>query len=167
LQLPDKPLDEVDTVIVLKITGKLDVERILPGQDGDGVLVLALNDANIHNPGYGGKLELKQDGNSASYLDGWTDFRSRVDWLVRIDKPGMFDVYAEVAAEEPAGFLLMANDVQKPLTVKSTGDLQTFQTRHIGQLTLQEGESAIRIHPQESLWNPIILRSVTLMPVGR
>jgi hypothetical protein len=26
LQLPDKPLDEVDTVIVLKITGKLDVD---------------------------------------------------------------------------------------------------------------------------------------------
>jgi alpha-L-fucosidase len=162
LQLPDKPLDEVDTVIVLKITGKLDVERILPGQDGDGVLVLALNDANIHNPGYGGKVELRQEGNSASYLDGWTDFRSRVDWLVRIDKPGTFDVYAEVAAEEPAGFLLMANDGQKTLTVKSTGGLQTFQTQHIGQLTLPEGESAIRIHPQESLWNPIMLRSVTL-----
>ena len=166
LQLPDKPLDEVDTVIVLKITGKLDVERILPGQDGDGVLVLAVNDANIHNPGYGGKVELRQDGNSASYLDGWTDFRSRVDWLVRIDKPGTFDVYAEVAAEEPAGFLLMANDGQKPLTVKSTGGLQTFQTQHIGQLTLPEGESAIRIHPQKSLWNPIMLRSVTLKPVG-
>ena len=167
LQLPDKPLDEVDTVIVLKITGKLDVERILPGQDGDGVLVLAVNDANIHNPGYGGKVELRQDGNSASYLDGWTDFRSRVDWLVRIDKPGTFDVYAEVAAEEPAGFLLMANDGQKPLTVKSTGGLQTFQTQHIGQLTLPAGESVIRIHPQKSLWNPIMLRSVTLKPVGQ
>ena len=166
LQLPDKPLDEVDTVIVLKITGKLDVERILPGQDGDGVLVLAMSDVNIHNPGYGGKVELRQDGNSASYLDGWTDFRSRVDWLVRIDKPGTFDVYAEVIAEEPAGFLLIANDGQKPLTVKPTGGLQTFQTQHIGQLTLPEGESAIRIHPQESLWNPIMLRSVTLKPVG-
>ena len=166
LQLPDKPLDEVDTVIVLKITGKLDVERILPGQDEDGVLVLAVNYANIHNPGYGGKVELRQDGNSASYLDGWTDFRSRVDWLVRIDKPGTFDVYAEVAAEEPAGFLLMAKDGQKPLTIKYTGGLQTFQTQHIGQLTLPEGESAIRIHPQKSLWNPIMLRSVTLKPVG-
>ncbi len=166
LQLPDKPLDEVDTVIVLKITGKLDVERILPGQDGDGVLVLAVNDANIHNPGYGGKVELRQDGNSASYLDGWTDFRSRVDWLVRIDKPGTFDVYAEVAAEEPAGFLLMANDEEKPLTVRSTGGPQTIQSQHIGQLTLPEGESAIGIHPQESLWNPIMLGSVTLRPVG-
>ena len=50
--------------------------------------------------------------------------------------------------------------------MKSTGGLQTFQTQHIGQLTLPKGETAIRIHPQESLWNPIMLRSVTLKPVG-
>ena len=167
LELPDKPLDEVDTVIVLKIIGKLDVERILPRQDEEGVLVLAMDDAHIHNPGYGGRLELRQDDNSAFYLDGWTDYQSRVDWLVRIDEPGIFDVYAEVAAEEPASFLLMANDGQKPLTIKSTGGQQTFQTQHIGQLTLPEGESAITIHPQMSFWNPIMLRSVTLRPEGK
>jgi hypothetical protein len=124
-----------------------------------------MDDANIHNPGYGGRLELRQDDNSASYLDGWTDYSSSVDWLVRIDNPGIFEVYAEVVAEEPSGFLLVAKDVQKPLIVKSTGGLQTFQTQYIGQLTLPEGESAIRIHPQMSLWNPIMLRSVTLKPV--
>jgi len=165
LKLPDKPLDEIDTVIVLKITGKLDVERILPIQDEEGVLVLAMDDAHIHNPGYGGRLKLRQDDNSAFFLDGWTDFQSRVDWLVRIDEPGIFDVYLEVAAEEPAGFLLMANDEQKPLAIKSTGGQKTFQTQHIGQLMLSEGESTIRIHPQMSLWKPIMLRSVTLKPV--
>ena len=70
------------------------------------------------------------------------------------------------AAEEPAGFLLVANDGQKSVTVETTGGLQTFQIQHMGQLTLPEGESAIRIHPQEALWNPIMLRSVTLKPVG-
>ncbi len=166
LQLPDQPLNDVDTVIVLKISGDLVVERILPAQDEDGVLVLTMDDVNIHNPGYGGKLELNQDSDSDPYLDGWTDFRSRVDWLVRIDKPGTFDVYAEVAAEEPASFLLMEDGGQKPLGVRPTGGLQTFETQHIGQLTLAEGESEIRLHPQESLWNAIMLRSVTLKPVG-
>jgi len=164
LQLPDKPLDDVDTVIVLKITGKLDVERILPGQDREGVLVLAMDDAHIHNPGYGGRLQLRQDDDSAFYLDGWTDFQSRVDWLVRVDKPGTFDVYADVAAEMSAGFLLLANNEEKSLTVESTGGLQTVTNQFIGQLTLPEGESAIGITPQESLWNPIMLRSVTLRP---
>ena len=164
LKLPDKPLDEIDTVIVLKITGKLDVERILPKQDEDGILVLAMDDAHIHNPGYGGKLELIQGENSNFYLDGWTDFQSRVDWLVKIDKPGIFDVYAEVAAEEPAGLLLMANDEQKSLTLESTGGKQAFQTQRIGRLMLSEGESTIRIDPQMSHWNPIRLRLVTLKP---
>ena len=165
LYLPEQPLDEIDTVIVLKINGKLDVERILPSQNGEGALVLAMDDANIHNPGYGGRLELSQDDNFSSYLDGWTDYNSHVDWLVRIDNPGTFEVYAEVIAEQSSGFLLMANDVQKPLIVQSTGGLQSFQTQYIGQLTLPEGESAIRINPQMSLWNPIMLRSVTLKPL--
>ena len=165
LYLPEQPLDEIDTVIVLKINGKLEVERILPSQNEEGVLVLSMDDANIHNPGYGGRLELRQNDNSASYLDGWTDYSSHVDWLVRIDNPGTFEVYAEVVAEQSTGFLLMANDVQKPLIVKSTGGLQTFQTQYIGQLTLPKGESAIRINPQMSLWNPIMLRSVTLKPM--
>ena len=167
LKLPKKPLDQIDTVIVLKITGKLDVERILPRQDEEGVLVLAMDDAHIHNPGYGGRLKLRQDDNSAFFLDGWTDSQSRVDWLVRIDEPGIFDVYIEVAAEEPAGFLLMANDEQKSLTIKPNGGQQTFQAQHIGKLVLPEGESTIRIHPQISLWNPIMLRSVTLKPVEK
>ena len=165
LYLPEQPLDEIDTVIVLKINGKLEVERILPSQNEEGALVLSMDDANIHNPGYGGRLELRQNDNSASYLDGWTDYSSHVDWLVRIDNPGTFEVYAEVVAEQSTSFLLMANDVQKPLIVKSTGGLQTFQTQYIGQLTLPKGESAIRINPQMSLWNPIMLRSVTLKPM--
>ena len=165
LYLPEQPLDEIDTVIVLKINGKLEVERILPSQNEEGALVLSMDDANIHNPGYGGRLELRQNDNSASYLDGWTDYSSHADWLVRIDNPGTFEVYAEVVAEQSTGFLLMANDVQKPLIVKSTGGLQTFQTQYIGQLTLPKGESAIRINPQMSLWNPIMLRSVTLKPM--
>jgi alpha-L-fucosidase len=166
LQLPDQPLDEVDTVIVLKIAGELDVDRILPAQDGDGVLELPMNEVNIHNYGYGGQLELRQDGNGSFYLDGWTDIRSRVDWLVRIDEPGTFDVYAEVAAAEPAGFELMENQGKEALIVKPTGGPLFYQTQHIGQLTLAEGEVEIRLHPKESLWSEIKLRSVTLKPEG-
>ena len=89
-----------------------------------------------------------------------------MDWLGRIDKPGTFDVYAEVAAADTAGFQLIANDGQTSLAVKSTGGQQVFQTQRIGQLTLPEGGFAIELQPQDSLWSPIVLRSVTLKPVG-
>ena len=110
---------------------------------------------------------MRQDSNAAFYLEGWTDFNSHAEWLVRIHQPCTFDVYAYVAAEQSAGFLLMENDEQKALTVTSTGSLQTFETQRNGQLTITEGESVIRMQPQEPLWNPIVLRSVTLKPAGQ
>jgi alpha-L-fucosidase len=165
LQLPGKALDAVDTVIVLKVKGKLNVERLLPGQDKDGVLVLAADEANIHNSGYGGKVKLKQDNNLVAYLDAWTDYRSRVDWLVNVDQPGTFDVYADIAVEDTSGFLLMVDEEKEPFKVQSTNGLQTYQTQHIGQLDLPEGEVAIRISPQKSLWKPVNFRSLTLKPV--
>jgi len=167
LQVPEKPLDDVDTVIVLKIRGRLDVERILPRQNEDGVLVLAPDDANINNSGYGGKVKLRQDKNAAAYLDGWTDYRSRVDWLVNVDQPGKFDVYADVAVGDASGFLLMVDEEKKPFEMQSTGDLETYQTQHIGQLELPEGELAIRIFPQKSRWQPVNFRSLTLRPASQ
>jgi len=167
LQLPDKALDAVDTVIVLKVKGKLNVERLLPGQDEDGVLVLAADAANIHNPGYGGKVKLNQNNHSAAYLDGWTDYRSRVEWLVKVDQPGRFDVYADVAVEDTSGFLLMVDEEKKPFRVQFTNGLQTYQTQHIGQLDLPEGEVEVRIFPQESLWKPVNFRSLTLKPADK
>jgi hypothetical protein len=167
LQLPDKALDAVDTVIVLKVKGKLNVERLLPGQDEDGVLVLAADAANIHNPGYGGKIKLNRNDHSDAYLDEWTDYRSQVDWLVKIDQPGRFDVYADVAVEDASGFLLEVDEEEKPFRVQSTNGLQTYQTQHIGQLDLPEGEVEVRIFPQESLWKPVSFRSLTLKPADK
>jgi alpha-L-fucosidase len=167
LHLPEEALDAVDTVIVLKIKGKLDVERLLPRQGKDGVLVLAADDANIHNSGYGDKVKLRQSSGAAAYLDGWTDYRSRVDWLVSVDQPGRFDVYAELAVEDASGFLLMVDEEKKPFKVQSTNGLQTYQTQHIGQLDLPKGEVGIRIFPQKSLWKPINFRSLTLKPADK
>ena len=166
LHLPNQALDPVSTVIVLKVKGELDVERILPTQRADGAITLAVDDANIHNPGYGGRLEIGQDKNSVSHLAGWTDFRSHVDWLIKIDRPGTFQVYANVAASERSDFSLQANsDNEKRFTVNPTGGPDLFQRQLIGTLELSGGESKIVMHPQELDWRPIILRSLSLRPV--
>ncbi|WP_082850053.1 alpha-L-fucosidase [Halioglobus sp. HI00S01] len=166
LQLPEKPLDKTATVIVLKVKGTLEVERILPKQDSDGALVLTLDDVNIHNPGYGGRLELRQEDDSPAYLDGWTDYRSQIDWLVQIDKGGTFELYAEVSAKNSAGFLMIVDDTEAPFSLTPTDNEARFQQQSLGRVTLMPGESKIQVHPQELLWNPIQLRSITLIPVS-
>ncbi len=167
VQVPEQALDEVATVIVLKIKGKLDVEQILPRQNEDGVLVLTPDDANINDAGYGGRVKLRQDKNAVAYLDGWTDYRSRVDWLVNVDQPGKFDVFADLALEDSSGFQLIVNEERKSFTANPTGELETYQTQHIGQLDLPEGEVTIRIFPLKTLWQPINFRSLTLKPAGQ
>ena len=112
---------------------------------------------------YGGRLELRQDDNSTFYLDGWTDFQSRVDWLVRIDKPGIFDIYAEVVAEESVSFLLMANDGQN-LTIKSSGGKTDFSNPAHRPIDLVRRGIHDRDASANVTLNPIMLRPVTLKP---
>ena len=159
-------MDPISTVIVLKVKGTLDVERILPTQTAEGAIALTVDDANIHNPGYGGRLKISQDSNLASFLEDWTDFRSHVDWVIAIDRPGTFQIYADVAADERSDFSLQANSAnEKRFTVNATGGPALFQGQMIGTMELPEGESKIVIRPQEPGWRPITLRSLTLRPL--
>ena len=166
LHVPKEPLDKTDTVIVLKVKGKLDVERILPGQDADGVIRLKLGDANLYNPAYGGEVEVHRDGLSNLYLQGWTDFRSRIEWLIKVDSPGKFDVFVELATDKPSGFSFKANAEEQSFNVAPTGSAQIFQDQLLGTIQLSQPESSITIQPIEALWNPISIRSVTLKPVA-
>jgi len=166
LHLPNQALDPTSTVIVLKVKGELDVERLLPTQTAEGAVALTVDDANIHNPGYGGRLKIGQDGILASHLEGWTDFRSHVDWVIEIDRPGKFQVYADVAASERSDFSLQANTAsENRFTVNTTGGPKLFQQQLIGTMELLEGESKIVMRPQKHTWRPITLRSLTFRPL--
>ena len=166
LHLPHQALDPISTVIVLKVKGELDVERILPTQTSEGAITLAVEDANIHNPGYGGRLKIGQGSNLAPHLEGWTDFRSHVDWVIAIDRPSTFHIYANVAADKRSTFSLLTNSAnEKRFTVNATGGPALFQRQMIGTIELPEGESKIEMRPQEPDWGPITLRSLTLRPL--
>ena len=102
----------------------------------------------------------------ASHLEGWTDFRSHVDWVIKIDRPGKFQIYADVAAGERSDFSLQAHTANEKLfTINPTGDPGLFQRQLIGTIELPEGESKIVMRPQEPTWRPITLRSLTLSPL--
>ena len=75
----------------------------------------------------------------------------------------VFQIYADVAADERSNFFLQANSAnEKRFTVNATGGPARFQRQMIGTMELPEGESKILMRPQEPSWRPIILRSLTL-----
>jgi alpha-L-fucosidase len=165
LKLPKQSLDNIDTVIVLKLKGTLDVTRILPTQAKDGVLALSLDDANIHNPGYGGKLTIQQTEQGSAYLSGWTDHESHVDWRVSIEQPGRFELYADVAGKEKSGFNVKVGDKEYTASSQKTGSLEQFNTQNLGTLELPKGEVVIKFEPDEAQWNTINMRSIRMIPV--
>lgn len=164
VDLPDEPLDQVNTVLVLKIKGPLDVERLLPTQNSDGVLALELTDVAIHNPSYGGELILSRDSYDNRILTEWTDSRSHIDWLFDVKIPGQFDVYADVSVKSATRFVLTVAGESSLVTVEPT-DHESFENRLISRVVLPAGESVLTLKPSDQLWSPVQLRSIKLKPV--
>ena len=164
ISLPDEPLDPVNTVLVLKIKGPLDVARLLPTQTSEGVLTLGLADVAIHNPSYGGELTLGGDSDDNMVLTEWTDSRSHVEWLFDVKVPGQFDVYADILVKTATNFVLTIAGESSLVTVEPT-DHETFESRLISRVVLPVGESDLSLRPSDTLWSPVQLRSIKLKPV--
>ncbi len=164
--LPQKPLDAVDTVVVLKVKGKLQIEKILPKQSSDGTMTLTADMANIHNfNGSDTKLETKDRIQNISY---WVSSRVCVDWVFQIDSPGRFEITADLAMEASKSRFEIIIDEQKQNTeIVSTGGYDKFVKTKLGEITLaQPGEHRLEIKPVDKQWQPINLRSVLLTPIG-
>ena len=166
VHVPDRPLDEIDTVIVVKVAGPLDIEKVLPTQDDKGTVLLSARFADIHNPGYGQHAMLEEKAGKQN-IGFWTDTRAKVEWPFIIREKGKFTIKAEIALESAeSGFEVVIGDRKINANVKSTGSYDTFKAVTLGQTDLLEpGEYTLQINPLKEKWQPINLRSITLTPL--
>lgn len=163
--LPAEPLDPIDTVIVVEIKGDLVVEKILPTQAAGGDLELSALHADIHNPGYGGHAAVE-------YIDGkpsigfWTDERAWLEWQFKMNRPGRYDVIAEMACPtDNSNFELRLDDQRIRENAPRTGSYQNFETVKLGTVAIEkQGEYSIEMRPVRGKWAPLNLRSLTLKP---
>ena len=166
VELPGEPLDAIDTVVVVKVGGKLHVETNLPTPNDKGVVELAAKEADINNRGYGehAKLETKNGKQNIGY---WTDSRSWIEWSFVIRQKGKFTIKAKVALEaDESGFAVIVDGKSMKAKAKSTEGWGKFKTVILGQTKLLEpGEHSIQIKPNRKQWKPINLRSITLEPI--
>ena len=166
IHLPKQAPDAIDSVVVLKVSGSLNVEKVLPRQDGKGAVLLVAELADIHNPGYGqhAKLERKKGKQNIGH---WVDARAWVEWPFVIHQKGAFSIKAEIALEaDESGFEVIIDGVSMPSRVKSTGSFEKFATVRLGQTgLLQAGEHSVQIKPTKEQWKPINLRSIRLEPI--
>lgn len=160
IRVPAEATDPIATVVVLEVKGKLDIEKVLPGQAADGTLTLAADLADIH-----GQAQVETiDGQSS--IGWWTNAGDFVSWSFKVSKPGRFDVTATVATPAASSrFEIVVGDQKLPAEVASTGSYQTFKTVKLGTLDLKRGSTELSVKPVRDGWQAINLRSIVLTPV--
>ncbi len=162
VSVPSEPLDPIDTVVVLEVKGKLDIEKILPAQEADGSMVLPAPMAEIH----GGGAQVEEKGGQPN-IGYWTNARDWVSWQFKLQNGGRFDVMATIATPaENSKFELAAGEQKLTAQAPKTGSYETFQTVKIGEVQLDKGTHELSIKPVRGQWQPINVRSVVLKPAS-
>jgi len=160
VEVPAESLDAIDTVVVLEVKGKLDIEKVLPGQAADGTMVLPAPAAEIH----GSTAQVESKGGQPN-IGYWTNARDWVSWQFKLEKDGRFDVMATAATlAEGSKFEVAVGEQKFTAQAAKTGDYSVFQTTKLGEVRLEKGTHELTIKPIRSQWQPINLRSIVLKP---
>jgi len=91
-----------------------------------------------------------------------------VSWRFRLDRPGTFELIADLASTQPGSrFRVEVGDQVLQAEAPNTGDYDTFRKVTLGRLSLSgAGEKELLIRPTPGAWRALNLRSLVLKPAG-
>lgn len=163
LALPPEAPDPVDTVIVLEIEGEPKVTVPAIEQAANRTFTLLARDALTH-----GEHIRYESGGGKDNVGFWTDPKDWVEWIVRVETPGLFEVELTYACIAPGGSRYRVEIAGKQLeaTVKPTGSWTSFQTVRIGRVELPEGRHQLAVRALDKVGEGVMnLKSIVLHPV--
>lgn len=98
ISVPEKALDEIDTVVVLEIRGEAEVVKPVIKQGEDGSIGLFARKAEIH-----GTTAVYESGGGKENIGFWTNPSDYASWDFKVTKPGRFNVEIAYACENGTG----------------------------------------------------------------
>ncbi len=161
--LPADAPDEHASVIVLKVSGTLDVVPNLPSVGRDGKLVLTADKAYINNNEGSANAGIRAH-DDIPHIGYWVDGEAFVEWAFRTKEPGDYEVRAVMSVKEPkTRFGIGLAEKQIMVEAKSTGGYGKYVEKNLGTIRIDKaGDHTFRVKPDASAWNPINLRQVEL-----
>jgi alpha-L-fucosidase len=166
VELPDGKLS--DPSCALRITGRNLKPAPLPDfsmpvkQDADGRLVLNAPDAELH----GATLRLEENGGKPN-IGWWFNAAEWVSWRARVDRPGVYQVGAVIAAADAGSeFLVGVGSENVAGKVSQADGWDKFFPVDVGSVEIkQTGEIAVTVRPKDAgSWKPVNLNSIQLTP---
>jgi alpha-L-fucosidase len=163
VSLPEQAPGEIVSVVVVKVSGTLDIETALPMPQEDRSLVLSADEAYIHN-NEGSRSARVQQHDGVANIGYWTDAEAWVEWSFEIDRPGRYQVFAEVAIEaESTRFYMVLPHQRVSVEARYTGGYGKYVDKALGEIAFDTpGEYTLQIKPERNDWQPMNLRQIEL-----
>ena len=160
IHTPNVIFDPINTVIVVKTKGRIEITSNMPSLK-DGKILLPADFADIHNPGYGTHAVLEGTGDK-SVIKNWVDSRVRIEWMFNITEPGTYKITGLIKANNPSSINFAVGEQIKKAEIQTTGD--KFEIIQLGEIQLTEsGNQLISVTPEKESWNEIELMNVELI----
>ena len=165
LNLPEKPYNEIDSVIVLEVSGPLKIEAILPTQNTEGIITLSAMEAKIYNDNSANHARLEEK-NHISNIGFWVDPKTTAEWQFKVKNADKFMIQADTAlASSLSSFEIKLNNDTYASKIHSTTSYDNFERQDLCKTnTLAPGEYTLTIMPNADEWSPINIRSISLTP---
>jgi alpha-L-fucosidase len=168
IRLPKEPPDKIDSVIVLEISGRPEVDPFVIRQEADESISLDyLSAATFGKAVKRFNRKGEEEQFHISKMQGPEDV---IEWHVRINSPGRFEVlitYAAIPGWEDGCYIVKSGGQKIRSAVKSTQGWYEYKTESIGRFNLSEsGETTIRLYPEKQLGHYLMyFKSLGLVPL--
>jgi len=168
ITLPVNPADNINSVVVMKISGKPDVDPLVIQQHENEPVLLDYLTAATH-----GRVvkRFNRKGESEQFhiskMEGPEDI---IEWQVDITSPGLYDVfinYAAIPGWEDCSYIVESDNESIKATVKSTQGWYEYKTEKIGRFNVSEsGVIIFRLYPENQLDHYLMyFKAIDLIPV--
>jgi alpha-L-fucosidase len=162
LQLPPNAPDPIASVIEVRFSGPLEVDRILPGPQPDGRIVLGAELSDIHNS-LRARARLQGSGESAR-VTNWDNPEARVSWDFNATRAGMFSVQADIGG--PGGGTLKTTLGQSTNRIEiAAAEANLRRTIELGTISISApGSQTLELAPERNNWKGFDLFRIKLIP---
>ena len=157
--------DAISSTIVLQFTGAPEVSEVgaTPiAQGSDGSVRLLASEAELH-----GAIQYETGGGKDN-IGYWTNPGDFAGWTFSVNRPGRFQVAAEIASTGTGQFEIVLGGQKISGAAPNTGDYTKFRSITLaGVLEIAApGKYTITVKPVKAGWQPINLKSLTLKPAA-
>jgi len=160
IHAPSVIFDPINTVVVVKISGNIEVTSNMPALN-NGSILLPADFADIHNPGYGTHARLEGSGKQ-SVIKNWVDSRVRLEWMFNATETGVYKLEALINAKGPGNLNSGIGDIKIAANIQPADD--KFEIIPLGEIEITKtGNTIISLTPDRENWSEMELMYLELV----